>query len=215
MNLPIIRLDIVSDVVCPWCIIAYKSFEKAYENFKDKADLQVNWQPFELNPKLSAEGQNLREHLIEKYGITKEESVSARENITKLGKELGFIFNFKDETKIYNTFKAHELLDWSIIYGKSTELKLKLFEAYFTEGKNISDVQVLLDVAEAVGLDRAEAADILKREAHAPEVRGVQKEWRQKGISAVPAFIFNHNQVASGAMSQAQYESILEKLTSN
>ena len=149
---PVVQIDIVSDVMCPWCIIGYKQLEQALGMVGVGA--YVRWHPFELNPAMPPEGQNLAEHIIEKYGSTPEQSAKNRVQMQKLGNDLGFEFNFTSDSRIVNTFAAHQLLDWAQEHGLQHPLKMALFSAHFTEGKNVSDIPTLLDIASTVGLDR-------------------------------------------------------------
>ncbi len=148
-----IKLDVVSDVVCPWCIIGYKRLEQAIRELGVEDRIDLEWQPFELNPHMPLEGQNLREHLAEKYGTTKEDSIRTREQLTQLGQEVGFTFDYSDEMKMLNTFEANILLEYAKEQGKQTDLKLRLFSAFFGEGKDISNREVLANELAAIGLD--------------------------------------------------------------
>ena len=139
-----IQLDIISDVVCPWCVIGYKNLQIAIDELDISDKVELQWQPFELNPSMPAEGQNLREHIIEKYGSSLEESQQARLTISDRGLQVGFEFNFFDEMKIVNTRDAHVLLDYAFQCGKQTEFKMRLFGATFTEQKDVSVRDVLL-----------------------------------------------------------------------
>lgn len=207
-----VRIDIVSDVMCPWCAIGFASLSKALEAMQDKIDVSIHWQPFELNPGMAPEGQNLREHLQEKYGSSAEDSRAARERITQMGASLGFTFNFTDEQRIVNTLNAHQLLHWAGDSGKQTELKLALFTAYFRDGRDVSQNDELLAVAEACGLDRAEAAAVLNEQRYAEEVRGKEQQWQEAGIRSVPAIILNQKYLLSGAQPPESYVKALSEL---
>lgn len=205
-----LRVDIISDVMCPWCIVGYSQLAKAASD----ADiyLDVHWHPFELNPQMAEEGENLREHLAAKYGSTPEQSTQARAQLTNLGQALGFEFNFSDDSHMWNTFRAHQLLDWAGEQGKGHDLKMALFKAHFTDAKNLSDPDVLADVAEAVGLDRAEALRLLASEERAAQVRQKQQFWQQQGIQGVPAMVFQQRHLVTGAQGEANYTNILTQL---
>ena len=123
----LLQIDIVSDVVCPWCIVGFKQLEQAIE--KTGVSVAIKWHPFELNPDMAGEGENLREHIMRKYGSTVEESQAARDRLTELGKELGFEFQFSDESRMINTFKAHQLIHWAGPQGQEHPLKMALFES--------------------------------------------------------------------------------------
>jgi len=205
-----LRIDIVSDVVCPWCIIGFRQLQQALTD--SGLNAEIHWQPFQLNPQMGPEGQELREHVIEKYGVSMEESISTRERISSIGKSLDFDINFTDESRIYNTFNAHKLLHWAEQKGLQHELKQALFAAYFAQGINVSDDQRLLEIAESVGLDKAEAVQVLQSEQVAEEVAKVSQFWTSQGISGVPAMIFNQKHLVTGAQGTENYISILKQI---
>jgi predicted DsbA family dithiol-disulfide isomerase len=207
-----IQLDIISDVVCPWCIIGYKNLQLAINelNIADKIDLQ--WQPFELNPNMPAEGQNLREHITEKYGSSIEESNQARTNLSNRGLQVGFIFNFFEDMKIVNTRDAHIMLEYAHESGKQTALKLRLFSAIFTEQKDISDRDSLLKEVSQIGLDIAQAKVRLDEEHFREELVKHEMHWQQLGVSAVPTIVFNRSSAISGAQSVETYKQVLTEL---
>lgn len=173
---------------------------------------KLRWHPFELNPLMSPEGQNLTEHMAEKYGASAAESQENRARLQRLGADLGIAFNFTDHSKIVNTFQAHQLLDWAEGYGKQHPLKLALFEAYFSDGLDLSDADVLILVARSVGLDAAESSTVLASEAHAQSVREKQQFWTDRGISGVPAMVFGGKYLLTGAQGTPTYADVLRKV---
>ena len=205
-----LRIDIVSDVVCPWCVIGYRQLAEALKQTNTKHT--IHWHPFELNPHMPSEGQNLREHIIEKYGSTKEESDASRIRMTEAGREVGFEFNFNDDTRMHNTFNLHQLLHFADQQGYMHELKQALFAAHFTDNRDISDINVLADIAAEVGLERSEAMAVLEGQFFAKEVRAAEQHWQQQGIQSVPAIVFNERHLVSGAQGVENYVSILEQL---
>ena len=205
-----LRIDIVSDVVCPWCIIGYKQLESAMAETGIDAD--IHWHPFELNPRMAAAGENLRAHLAAKYGTTLEGSIRARAKLTAMGAELDFAFNYADDMRIYNTFRAHQLLHWAGQQGRQHDLKMALFGAFFTDHKNIDDPHILADVAGGIGLDRNDAAAVLVAGEFAEAVREEETFWMSRGISGVPAMIFDEKYLVSGAQGVANYTSILNQV---
>ena len=207
-----LRIDIVSDVVCPWCIIGYRQLAEALK--QTNTEHEIHWHPFELNSNMPSEGQNLREHIMEKYGSSKEESDASRIRMTEAGAEVGFEFNFNDDTRMHNTFNLHQLLYWAGQQGQKPmhDLKQALFSAHFTKGLNISDNAVLADIAAEVGLDRSEALAVLEEQRFAKEVRAEEQHWQQQGIQSVPAMIFNERHLVSGAQGVENYVNILEQL---
>ena len=206
-----LRIDIVSDVMCPWCIIGYRQLVQALEATGTAHEIQ--WHPFELNPDMPPEGQNLREHITEKYGATPEQSAQNRDQMSKLGTELGFDFSFTDGTRMHNTFKTHQLLHWADTQERKHDLKMALFTAHFTDGRNLSDDTVLADVAGEIGLDRAEALAVLSDQRFALLVREEQNFWIQQGISGVPAVVFDRKHLVTGAQGIDNYTNILKQLT--
>ena len=207
-----LRIDIVSDVVCPWCIIGYRQLAEALK--QTNTEHEIHWHPFELNSNMPSEGQNLREHIMEKYGSSKEESDASRIRMTEAGSEVSFEFNFNDDTRMHNTFNLHQLLYWAGQQGQKPmhDLKQALFIAHFTDGRNISDNTVLADIAAEVGLDRDEALAVLEEQRFAKEVRAEERHWQQQGIQSVPAMIFNERHLVSGAQGVDNYVNILEQL---
>lgn len=208
-----LHIDIVSDVVCPWCVIGYRQLAKALE--VSGTDYELHWHPFELNPDMPPEGQNLREHLTEKYGASKEQSQENRLRITEAGANVGFDFRFADDMRMHNTFNVHQLLHWADQQARMHDLKQALFVAHFTHRRNLSDNNVLADVAAEIGLERAEALAILEDQRFASEVRTAEKAWLSKGISGVPAVIFNHRHLVTGAQGLENYTRILEQLAAS
>jgi len=207
-----VKIDFVSDVSCPWCVIGLKSLETALKSLKGEIAADLHFQPFELNPQMGGEGQDITEHIAQKYGSTPADIARNGENIRARGAELGFEFNMQKRGRIYNTFDAHRLLHWAEIDGKQEALKSALFSAYFTEGRNPSDHAVLLDVAQKVGLDANRAAEILKSEEFAAEVRGREKFYADRGIRAVPSVIINDQHLIQGGQPAEVFEKALRQL---
>ncbi|MEP5732217.1 MAG: DsbA family oxidoreductase [Sulfitobacter sp.] len=207
---PIVQVDVVSDVMCPWCIIGYKQLEQALG--MTGAGAYVRWHPFELNPNMPAEGQNLSEHIMEKYGSTKEQSAQARAQLSQLGTDLGFEFAFSPDSRIVNTFAAHQLLGWAQQQGLQHPLKLALFDAHFTQGLDVSDPTVLCRVAGSVGLDDEAAAEVLTSASHAEETRAHQQFWTSRGVSGVPSMIFDGRYLLTGAQGAETYAQMIQKV---
>lgn len=207
-----LRIDIVSDVVCPWCIIGYKQLQRALDQLPGVFDVQVHWQPFELNPHMPPCGQDLREHLVQKYGTTPQQSQEARQRLTDLGESLGFHFDYFDGMRLYNTFLAHQLLHWAGEQGRQTALQLALFEAFFSRRENVGDSEVLVDVAARAGLDTGEAREILAAGTYARDVRAEQARWLDREVHAVPMFFLNDGYGIPGAQESQTFLRVLEKL---
>src|ERR1700761_9572460 len=206
------RIDFVSDVVCPWCVIGLKGLEKALENLKGTVDATIELQPFELNPGMAPEGQNVAEHVAQKFGGQTAQLDAARDAIKTRAADLGFTMAMKEDSRIFNSFDAHRLVHWAGLKGKGVELKLALFEAYFTDGANISDVDVLAARAESVGLDPAEAREVLTSGAYKAEVLAAEDMWKRSGISAVPSVIVNRKFLISGGQPPAVFEETLRRI---
>ncbi|SDW54115.1 Predicted dithiol-disulfide isomerase, DsbA family [Ruegeria halocynthiae] len=206
---PIVQIDVVSDVVCPWCVIGFRQLDAALK--QENILARLRWHPFELNPAMGPEGQNLREHIVEKYGSTPEQSKQAREKLTSLGAELGFAFNFDDDSRIVNTFAAHQLLHWAETQERQHPLKLALFDAYFTQQRDVSEIEVLMAAIEAAGLDTAKAQEALLSGAHAGTVREKQTFWTSRGISGVPSMVFGGKYLLTGAQGTDAYTQILQR----
>ncbi|NVK25284.1 MAG: DsbA family oxidoreductase [Gammaproteobacteria bacterium] len=205
-----IQVDIVSDVVCPWCYVGYKQLLQAAKALD--IELTVSWRPFQLNPNMAQEGQNLREHLIEKYGISEQDSVNARERLKNVGEELGINFNFTDDSRIYNTMDAHKLLAFASELDKQNELKQALFNAYFTEQKNISDRLVLMDITKHLGLDVDDIEQALNSDQLKQLVTREIQSFQAQGITGVPAMIFKQKYLVTGAQGIDNYKNILTQL---
>jgi predicted DsbA family dithiol-disulfide isomerase len=207
-----IRIDFVSDVSCPWCVIGLKSLETALARSADAVSAELHFQPFELNPDMGPEGQDIGEHIAQKYGSTPEQQQQSREMIRQRGAEVGFTFNMAQRGRIYNTFDAHRLLHWAEEQGKQRELKMALFDSYFTKGEDPSSHEVLLRLVGEVGLDQAEAAGILETDAYADEVREREQFFQRAGIHSVPAIIINQRHLISGGQPPEVFERALREL---
>lgn len=201
MSTPL-KIDFISDVSCPWCIIGLRALDQALEHLGDEVQAQIHFQPFELNPQMGAEGQEIFEHIAEKYGSTREQFQANAEHIRERGAELGFVFS-SGERRIYNTFDAHRLLHWvdvagGELEGKQQPLKEALFTAYFSQHADVSSHKVLADIAQKVGLDRTRAEAVLASDEYAAEVRELEQLWVSRGVSSVPTMVFNDQYAVSG-----------------
>jgi len=196
MSTPL-KIDFISDVSCPWCIIGLRALDQALEHLGEEVQAQIHFQPFELNPKMVPEGQEIFEHIAEKYGSTREQYQANAENIRERGAELGFVFK-PGERRIYNTFDAHRLLHWAELEGKQQALKKALFTAYFSQHADVSSHKVLADVAQKVGLDRVRAEAVLASDQYAAQVRELEELWVTRGVSSVPTIVFNDQYAVTG-----------------
>lgn len=205
-----LQIDIVSDVVCPWCIIGYRQLAEALE--ATGTAHEIRWHPFELNPNMPPEGQDMEEHLAEKYGMTKAQSLENRDRISEVGAAVGFEFRFDDAMRMHNTFNVHQLLYWADEQGRKHDLEMALFAAHFTDQRNLSEIDVLADIAAEIGLARDEAVAMLNDQRFAKPVREAEQFWQGQGINSVPAVIFNNRHLVSGAQGVENFTQILEQL---
>jgi predicted DsbA family dithiol-disulfide isomerase len=207
---PALQIDIISDVMCPWCIVGYRQLEQALA--QTGVGAFIRWHPFELNPNMPPEGQNTAEHIAEKYGASPEQSAQNRAHLTQVGKDLGIDFQFTPDSRIVNSFAAHQLLHWAQELNLQHPLKLALFDAHFTQGRDVSDHAVLVDAAEKVGLDRAQAAEVLESGSHADAVREQEGVWTGQGISGVPAMVFEGKYLVTGAQGLDNYTQVIQQI---
>jgi predicted DsbA family dithiol-disulfide isomerase len=207
-----LKIDFVSDVSCPWCIIGLRNLQTGLSSLADTVDHDIVFRPFELNPSMQPEGQNIVEHIAQKYGSTHEQSVAARAMIRDRAAAVGFTMINDDDSRIYNTFDAHRLLHWARTQGLQQALKEALFELYFTNRGDPSNHEALALVARAVGLDPVEAKAILSSARYADEVRREEQLWRSRGISSVPAIVVNERYLISGSRSPEEFEQALRDI---
>lgn len=208
------KIDVVSDVVCPWCCIGLNSLEQAIKRLGNEVKVELHFQPFELNPKMPAGGQDIDEHMLQKYGLPPKHAHANREMIRERGEAVGFTFNFSKRGRIYNTFDAHRLLHWAEKEGRQRELKHALFRTYFTEGQDPSNHEVLTRVAGSVGLDAAKAREILASDTYAAEVRERERRFLERGIHSVPAMIIDDRHVIQGGQQPEAFAQALRQLAS-
>jgi predicted DsbA family dithiol-disulfide isomerase len=206
------KIDFVSDVSCPWCVVGLGGLEEALRNVGDLVQADIHFQPFELNPNMPPEGQNIVEHVGEKYGATPEQSQANRAAIHARAAEVGFTMTSNDQSRIYNTFDAHRLLHWAGIVGGQAKLKHALFDTYFTKGQSPADYDVLVATAQAAGLDGAAAREVLTSGRYAEEVRAAERQWQAAGINSVPAVVINNRYLISGGQPAAAFEQALRTI---
>jgi predicted DsbA family dithiol-disulfide isomerase len=209
-----LKIDFVSDVSCPWCAIGLASLERALERLQPQVRAQLHFQPFELNPSMPKGGQDVTEHLTQKYRSTPEQQAAAREAIRERGAAVGFEFRKEGRSRIYNTFDAHRLLHWAQLEGAQRQhaLKKALFKAYFTEGRSPEDHEVLVQAASEAGLDPARAREILASDEYESEVRHREGYYMEHGIHAVPAVIIDDRHLIQGGQPPEVFEQALRQL---
>jgi predicted DsbA family dithiol-disulfide isomerase len=213
-----LSIDIWSDVMCPWCVIGYKQLDQALAGLSGEIEAEVRWRPFELNPDIAEEGEDLASHMLRKYG--REPDAASLAQMLTMADRAGYDMRYRAEApeperRLWNTFLAHRLLRWVLVTAgpdKQTSLKLALFDAHFQQRRNVSDRAVLLDLAASVGLYRAAAQAALDDEALAQEVRAEQREARAMEINAVPTMIVNGRYLVPGAQDPQTYANVLRKV---
>lgn len=205
-----LRIDFVSDVVCPWCAIGLASLDQALQRTRGKVRAELHFHPFELNPQLGPEGEDLAEHLAAKYGLDAAQLAANQERIRQRGAELGF--TFADSRRIYNTFDAHRLLHWAGLEGRQRELKHALLRAYFSDGRDVSDHATLIHIAGEAGLPAERAREILASDAYTAEVRAEEDFFLQNGIRGVPAIIIDRKHLISGGQPVEVFERSLREI---
>ena len=212
MSTPL-RIDFVSDVVCPWCVIGLKALEQALAEIGDDVAADWHFQPFELNPQMPPEGENSADHVARKYGRSAAEGVQARGHIKAMGEQLGFAFRGGPDSMIWNTFDCHRLLHWAQLAGRACELKMALFEAHFSRAEPLNDSATLTAAAAVAGLDSAAAAEVLASGRYADEVRATEHFWRdEQDITAVPAIIFNGKYAIMGGQPAATFAKVIKRI---
>ena len=207
-----LRIDFISDIVCPWCAVGLASLEQALERTRGEVEADIHFQPFELNPDMPAEGEDAVGHLQRKYGMPTEQADANQQVIIERGAELGFTFDMARRTRIYNTFDAHRLLHWAEAEGRQRELKHALLRAYFTEGRNVSDHETLVAIAASAGLQETGAREILASDNYAQEVRIGEQFFQANGIRSVPAVILERKHLISGGQPVEVFEQALRQV---
>ena len=223
-----LHIDFVSDIVCPWCVVGLGGLEAALETLKGEGiEAEIHFQPFELNPNMPPEGENIVEHIGRKYGSTPEQSAANRAMITQRAAEAwpGFQMRMGPAGRIWNTFDAHRLLHWAALgssprvtkaeaLAEQRALKAALFTAHFTDGRTMTDADVLADAAAAAGLDRAKAVEVLADDLYAAEVRAAEALWVSRGINGVPAVVVEGKWLISGGQPASVFEEALRQMAS-
>ena len=215
-----LTIDIYSDVMCPWCIIGYAQLQKGLAMLAGEVEAEVRWLPFELNPDMPPEGEESVAHIARKYGRTLEQAAAGRQQMQAAGERAGYSFAYSGDepeptSKLWNTFAAHKLLKWALIEGGAAvqnRLKLALFDAHFQQRRNVSDPDVLVDVAVSLGLDPAGARAALDDPALGQIVRSEQAQAYDMNISGVPAMIVQGKFMIPGAQEPEVYAQALRRV---
>jgi predicted DsbA family dithiol-disulfide isomerase len=215
-----VRVDIISDVMCPWCLIGWLKFQKVLERYSPQIAFDVHWRSFELNPDMPEDGVNAAEYLGRRYGLTPEQGRGNRQKIADTAKELGFQMNWGADFRLRNTFDAHRLLAWAEAVddadgadrgGRQTALKMALFRAHFSEEADVNSHDVLIAAAVSGGLDGTKAQNILNSDLYCDVVRAEEAYWRDNGISGVPAIILNEKMMIPGAQDPDVYMRVIDR----
>ena len=209
-----LRIDFVSDVACPWCAVGLASLQQALAKLDGEVRAEIHLQPFELNPGLPPEGEDAGEHIMRKYGIDEAQMEANRATIRERAAALGFAYNVRRGSRIYNTFDAHRLLHWAELQERERALELKqaLLRAYFSDGEDVSDRDILVRIAKDAGFDPDQARRVLDSGEYADEVRAQERRFQQAGIHSVPATIVNNAVLISGGQPPEVFENALREI---
>jgi len=206
-----VKIDFVSDVVCPWCALGATALEQAISNLAGEVEVQLTYKPFELNPDMPADGEHAIAHMMRKYGRSAEQVADRNAMIIERGAQIGFLFDLEKRSHFHNTFDAHRLLFWAATQGLQRPLKQALLKAYFSDGQNPNDHATLVALAAAVGLDSQRAQAVLANGEFAGEVRELERFYQQRGIDSVPALVVDDKHLIAGSQSVAYYEQVLRQ----
>ena len=205
-----LKIDIVSDVVCPWCVIGFRNLKKAMHELQTELNFEISWKPYELHPEIPSEGYDKKLYMQQKFG-----SSSGRapyNEITKIGESVGFEFNFSKTERIPNTFMAHRLLWKAEQCDLQTELSEALFEAYFSDGLNIGSKQILAQISESAGMDKKEIINFLDSKEGGQEIADLEMNFIEKSIGAVPTYFINDKYIIQGGQEPETFVSFLRKI---
>lgn len=206
------KIDFVSDIACPWCIIGLKSLEQALDAIGSEIEADIHFHPFEINPEMPQGGQDISEHLAQKYGATPEQTQKTRDAIKARGEAVGFTFSLEKRSRIYNTFNAHRMLHWAGLEGVQQAFEHALFRAYFTEGLDPGNADTLVRLAGELGLNHGRAREILETNAYAAEVRENEAHSLRQGINSVPAIVINDRHLIQGGQPAEVFEQALRQI---
>ena len=205
-----LKIDIVSDIVCPWCVIGFKNLKKAMQELQTELNFEITWKPYELHPEIPQEGYDKKLYMQQKFGSSS--GRSPYNEITKIGESVGFEFNFSKTERIPNTFMAHRLLWKAEQYNLQTELSEALFRAYFSEGLNIGSKEILAEVSESVGMDKEEVINFLDSKEGGQEIADLEMNFIEKSIGAVPTYFINDKYIIQGGQEPETFVSFLKKI---
>ena len=206
------KIEMISDVICPWCVIGLRELERALERMTDVVAAELHFQPYELAPGRAVDGEKITDIYQTHFGKSFGEMAAQREMVRTRGANVGVAINMTEDSRIYNTFDAHRLLHWAALKGKQLPMKHALFTAHFTDGKNIADYDVLAELAESAGLDKAEALKVLDDGLYADDVRKAERHWQSAGVRSVPGFVIDGKHFISGGQTADVFEKMLRQV---
>lgn len=206
-----LKIEMVHDVVCSWCPIAYANLQQALNNLNIEAN--IHFLPYELNPEMDSQGEAINDHLKSRYQWNESKLSRYRNHLLNVAKKAGVGMNFTKRTHYYNTHKAHLLLHWSEASNNQQAMNEKLIDAYFQRGLNISDTQTLLNLTTELGLDRAGAKKALLSHKNNAQLELKKQRVEQLGLTGVPACIFNGNRLITGSNSVSYFEQVIKSFT--
>ena len=205
-----LKIDIVSDVVCPWCVIGFRNLKKAMNEMQTESNFDISWKPYELHPEIPEEGYDKKLYMQQKFGSSN--GSSAYEEITKVGESIDFTFNFSKTERIPNTFIAHRLLWKAEQYNLQTELSEVLFQAYFTDGRDIGSKEVLSELCEPIGMNKKVIMSFLESKEGGQEIADLEMNFIEKSIGAVPTYFINDKYIIQGGQEPETFISFLRKI---
>ena len=205
-----LKIDIVSDVVCPWCVIGFKNLKKAMKTLEADLNFKISWKPYELHPEIPQNGYDKKLFMQQKFGSSS--GRSHYNEITRVGESVGFEFNFSKAKRIPNTFMAHRLLWMVEKHHLQTELSEALFKAYFTDGLNIGSKEVLVDLSASVGLEKKEVIDFLNSEEGGQETADLEMAFIEKSLGAVPTYFINNKYIIQGGQEPETFVAFFKKI---
>ncbi|MES2109581.1 MAG: DsbA family oxidoreductase [Bacteroidota bacterium] len=205
------KVEIWSDVMCPFCYIGKRRFEEALQHFEHKNEIEIEWKSFQLNPDLETDTTiSINQYLADRKGWTIDHAQQMNDHVTKMAAEAGLTYNM-DKAVVANSFKAHRFSHLAKKHGLGVEAEEALFKAYFTDSKNIDDNAVLIELGKQIGLDTAEIEPVLNSNAYAEDVKHDIDTAQYLGIQGVPFFVLNNKYAVSGAQAVPVFEQSLEK----
>lgn len=208
---PTIKIDIVSDVVCPWCYIGKRRLEKAIDQLSDQYNFELEYHPFELNPNTPLEGVNHRQHLVEKFG-SEERYDQLTTNVTNVAAQEGLTFNYDKQTTSPNTRMMHSIVQLAKLEGKHLEAIEAFFKAYFTDGVDLTHKEVLSKIAQEAGLDSAANPELFASPQATQQIALAEKELGKLGITGVPFYIINNKYGVSGAQASETFVKAFQEI---